>query len=61
MPDLRQQMTKLNSVFTLGQVFRSMTGQVFFMLWSKEASHRVETDKGQIQCQYFVNCAGQVG
>ena len=21
----------------------------------------VETDKGQIQCQYFVNCAGQVG
>lgn len=21
----------------------------------------VETDKGQIECQYFVNCAGQVG
>ncbi|KFZ48420.1 hypothetical protein N321_00368, partial [Antrostomus carolinensis] len=21
----------------------------------------VETDRGQIQCQYFVNCAGQVG
>lgn len=20
----------------------------------------VETDRGQIQCQYFVNCAGQV-
>ena len=30
------QIVQVRAGFTLGQVFRSMTGQVFFMLWSKK-------------------------
>jgi pyruvate dehydrogenase phosphatase regulatory subunit len=34
---------------------------VLHVLIKKGQVTGVETDKGQIECQYFVNCAGQVG